>query len=131
MPGLITEGFQPVLLLADITREHVLVHQQDGSWRMVGYIDFGDAMVGHPDYELVAPGLEIAGSNPELLRALLLASGYPEKSFDEALCRRLMAYTLIHRYVDLTSVLTAVPQAQNAANLDEFARLVWQVYPTD
>lgn len=127
--NLINETFRPVLILADITQEHVFIDQRDGMWRMVGYVDFGDAMVGHPDYELVAPGLEIAGGNPELLRALLLAAGYHETAFDETFCRRLMAYTLIHRFVDLTSVLSAVPGAQKAANLDELAGLVWPVCP--
>ena len=124
---LIHEAFQPVLLLADITREHIFVEQHGREWRMVGYLDFGDSMVGHPDYELVAPGLEIAAGNPAILRVLLLAIGYSENNFDETFCRRLMAYTLMHRFIDLTSVLLSVPQAREAANLDELARLVWPV----
>jgi hygromycin-B 7''-O-kinase len=127
LEGMIDQDFQPVLLLADITREHVFVDRRDGRWQMVGYLDFGDAMIGHPDYEMVAPGLEIGAGNPGLLRSLLLAAGYPENSLDGALCRRLMAYTLIHRYVDLATVLLLMPQAQNAANLEELAQLVWPV----
>ena len=82
-------------------------------------------MIGHPDYEMVAPGLEIAGGNPDLLRPLLTAAGYPENTHNQRLSRRLMAYTLIHRYVDLAAVISMVPQARKAANLDELASLVW------
>jgi hygromycin-B 7''-O-kinase len=92
---------------------------------MTGYLDFGDAMIGHPDYEMVAPGLEIAGSDPGLLRTLLLAAGYPKQDLDQKLSHRLMAYTLIHRFVDLTSVLSLLPEARKAANLAELAQLVW------
>ena len=125
LDGFIDQPFQPVLLLADITREHVFVDRSDRKWRMVGYLDFGDAMLGHPDYEMVAPGLEIAGGDPELLRSLLTAAGYPENTLDQNLSRRLMAYTLVHRFVDLAAVLSLIPHASSAANLDELAHLVW------
>ena len=129
LAGSINQPFQPVLLMADITREHVFVKCSDRKWRMVGYLDFGDAMLGHPDYEMVAPGLEIAGGDPELLRSLLVAVGYPENTLDQSLSRRLMAYTLIHRYVDLAAVISLIPQARSAANLDELALLVWPLSP--
>ena len=82
-------------------------------------------MLGHPDYEIVAPGLEIAGGDPDILRTLLLAAGYPEKDLDQSLCRRLMAYTLVHRYIDLTSIISLIPQASDAISLPELADLVW------
>jgi hygromycin-B 7''-O-kinase len=125
LEGILNRDFQPVLLLADITREHVFVDYRDRKWQVVGYLDFGDAMLGHPDYEMVAPGLEIAGGDPDFLRCLLIATGYAENTLDLSLSRQLMAYTLIHRYVDLATVLSMVPQARNAANLDELAHLVW------
>ena len=127
LAGLRGESFAPVLLMADITQEHVFVARRDGWWRVVGYVDFGDALVGHPDYELLAPGLDIARGDRELLRALLLAAGYPESALDQAFCRRLMAYTLVHRYVKLADVLDMTPQAHTAASLEELARMVWPV----
>ena len=127
---LFEENFEPVLLLADITREHVFVDWRDGQWQMVGYVDFGDAMVGHPDYELIAPGLEIAGGDPIVLRTLLLAAGYSETRLNQVFGRRLMAYTLLHRFVDLASVLSAVPQARTAESLDELAQLIWPLPPS-
>jgi hygromycin-B 7''-O-kinase len=128
VPELPSEHFEPVLLLADMTDEHVLVTEHGGSWRAVSYVDFGDAMVGHPDYELVAPGLTVAAGDGRLLRALLVAAGYPESRLNEALGRRLMAYTLLHRYVRLDDILTLVPRAREAGSLEELARTLWPVW---
>ncbi|MCD6291262.1 MAG: aminoglycoside 3'-phosphotransferase/choline kinase family protein [Anaerolineae bacterium] len=122
-----SEEFQPTLLLADITREHVLVSKNDGVWEVTSYVDFGDAMVGHPDYELIAPGLDIARGDRDILQALLLAAGYPESTLNEVLRQRLMAYTLMHRYVRLADVIAAIPHARNATGLEELAHIIWPV----
>jgi hygromycin-B 7''-O-kinase len=123
----LAECFEPVLLLADITAEHVFVSKDGGSWRVVGYVDFGDAFLGHPDYELVAPGLDIARGDGRLLRALLLGAGYSESDLNGELSRRLMAYTLVHRYVKLKDLMTVVPQAREATRLEELAQVLWPV----
>jgi hygromycin-B 7''-O-kinase len=123
----LAEDFEPVLLLADITDEHVLVSQDGGSWRVVGYVDFGDAFLGHPDHELVAPGLSIARGDRRLLRALLLGAGYSEPDLNKELRRRLMAHTLVHQYLKLEDVMTVVPQARRATSLEELARILWPV----
>jgi hygromycin-B 7''-O-kinase len=121
------EPFGPALLLADITAEHVLLSKKDESWQVVGYVDFGDAFLGHPDYELVAPGLDIGRGEGHLLRALLLGAGYSASDLTEELCHRLMAYTLVHRYLKLKDVMTTVPQARRATGLEELAHLLWPV----
>lgn len=121
------ESFRPTLVLADITDEHVLVSDRGGSWSVTSYVDFGDSMVGQPDYELVAPGLCIARGDRGLLRTLLLAVGYTEQDLGEALRRRLMAYTLIHRYLKLGDLTTAIPEARGAGGLEDLARILWPV----
>ncbi len=126
-PPLYDEGFRPVLLLADITDEHVYVSERDGRWRMTGYLDFGDAMLGHPDYEMVAPGIDIARCDAGILRALLLASGYDASRLDDALRHRLMAYTLLHRYVNLKEIMGFFPETRDAATLEELAHALWPV----
>ena len=123
----LSERFEPVLLLADITDEHVLVSKDGGPWRVVGYVDFGDAFVGHPDYELVAPGLVIARGEGQLLRALLLGAGYSESDLNEELRHRLMACTLVHQYVKLKDLMAAFPEARRATGLEELARVLWPV----
>jgi hygromycin-B 7''-O-kinase len=125
--SLLNKKFDPVLLLSDITLEHVFVQEKSGNWKMTGYLDFGDAMVGHPDYEIIAPGLEFAAGNPELLQTLLLAAGYHSDELDESLVHRLMAYTLLHRYVELNDVLSLIPRAKNAPSLQELSRIIWPI----
>jgi hygromycin-B 7''-O-kinase len=124
LPPLYEPGFRPVLLCADVTDEHVLVGERAGRWAFTGYIDFGDAMLGHPLYEFAAPGCCLTRGLPELQRALLCAYGFEEGELTQTLSDRLMAYTLLHRYIRISDLLgmfgPAVP-----ADLDELQRMLW------
>ena len=99
------EPFDPVLLCADLTDEHVMLCKRDGEWRFSGVIDFGDAMVGHPLYEFAAPACSITRGNPVLLTQLLLSYGFVKDDLTEALAERLLAYTLLHRYIDIQELI--------------------------
>ncbi len=105
LPPLFEPDFQPVLLNADVTDEHVLVSRREGGWEMTGFIDFGDSMLGHPHYEFAAPGCCITRSSPDLQRAMLLAYGYSMDQLDEALSEKLMGYTLIHIFINIPDLL--------------------------
>ncbi len=105
IPPLFEPGFKPVLLSADVTDEHILVSQLGGRWELTGFVDFGDAMLGHPHYDFVAPGCSITRSSSDLQRAMLLAYGYPEDQLDETMARQLMAYTLIHGFINIPELL--------------------------
>ena len=118
-------AFPPVLLLSDITREHVMVDRAGDSWRLVGYVDFGDAMIGPREYELVAPGVEMVRGDRELLRELLVASGYNDDQLNEELEHRLMTCTLLHRYLTLPDLMSLIPEARAATSVDELAGIVW------
>ena len=124
LPPLFEPGFQPVLLSADVTDEHILVSQRDGKWDMTGYIDFGDAMLGHPHYEFAAPGCCITHGSPRLQRAMMLAYGYPEDQLDADLADRLMAYTLIHRYINVPDLLKMLDLPQTVS-LEHIKRVLW------
>ncbi len=132
-PGLFTPGFKPVLLSADITDEHLLVTQGGGRWTLTGFIDMGDAMLGHPLYEFVAPGCLIARGGSHLLRIMLQAYGYSDAQLTSQLSRQLMAYTLIHRYVKIRDLLDILnlQYLVNAAPPDivhplaELERVLW------
>jgi hygromycin-B 7''-O-kinase len=125
----IATGFRPALLLADITGEHVLLSGAGGAWDVAGCVDFGDAMLGDPDYEIVAPGTGIAAGDRHLLRTLLLTAGYREHDFAEPLRRRLMAYTLMHLYAGVEDLRRTVPDALAAGSIEELARVLWPVAP--
>jgi hygromycin-B 7''-O-kinase len=124
LPSLLEPEFQPVLLSADVTDEHVLVGKRDGRWELTGYIDFGDAMVGHPYYEFVAPGCCITYSSARLRRAMLLGYGFSEAQLDERLSERLMAYTLTHRFIDVPYLLTLF-EPRHIEHLDDLRSALW------
>jgi hygromycin-B 7''-O-kinase len=124
LPPLFEPGFQPVLLSADVTDEHVLVSLRDGKWDMTGYIDFGDAMLGHPHYEFAAPGCCITHGSPRLQRAMALAYGYGEDQLNADLADRLMAYALIHRYINVPELLEMLDLPQSVG-LDHIKRVLW------
>jgi hygromycin-B 7''-O-kinase len=112
LPPLFEPGFEPVLLSADVTDEHILVGQRGGHWEVTGYIDFGDAMLGHPHYEFAAPGCSITRGSPRLQRAMLRAYGYSEAELNGELALRLMAYTLLHRFINLPELLNLFGDCQ-------------------
>jgi len=124
LPPLFEPGFQAVLLSADVSDEHLMVSERGGRWEVTGYIDFGDAMLGHPYYEFVAPGCSIARGSPDLLRAMLLAYGYSEEWLNATLSKQLMAYTLLHRFVNVPDLL-GLFDAQRPTSFAELKDKLW------
>ncbi len=124
LPPLYEPGFQPVLLSADITDEHLLVRECGGRWQLTGFIDFGDAMLGHPHYDFVAPGCSVTRGSPALLRAMLLAYGYTEDQLNATLTDQLMAYTLIHRFVTIPDLLELF-DSERPGSFEELKRRLW------
>ncbi|MHC4959624.1 MAG: phosphotransferase family protein [Planctomycetota bacterium] len=98
--------FEPVLLHADVTDDHILLSEQDGRWEVTGLIDFGDAMAGHRDYEFIAPLAFYTLGEPALSRRLVEAYGLdptPE------LADRLTTYCLLHKFGKLDQLLERAP----------------------
>ncbi len=123
--GLDRPGEPPVLLHADLTHEHVLLEMRGGEWEISGYLDFGDAFVGPREYELPAPGLLIVRGEAGPLAALVSGAGIREEALGPGLRRRLMAYTLLHRYADLEWIRHWIPGAERARDLDALAECFW------
>jgi hygromycin-B 7''-O-kinase len=124
LPPLFEPEFQPVLLNADVTNEHVLVSRRDGQWELTGFIDFGDAMLGHLCYEFVAPGCTITRGASGLQRAMLLAYGYSEDELNATLADQLMGYTLLHRYVRISD-LSKLFDSKQPRSLEDIKRGLW------
>ncbi len=106
----------PVLLHCDLTHDHFLVQvdpetsaEASGRYRLTGLIDFGDAMMAHPLYEMGAPLTFLTAQEPELRLALLTAYGFgeacQEASRREALEQQLFCLWLLHRFVNVPYTL--------------------------
>jgi hygromycin-B 7''-O-kinase len=96
---------EPVLLHTEVVSEHLLVSPD---LVLSGLFDFEPAMRGAPEYEFVATGIFVAGGDRAAHRALLDSYGCER---DEALPRRLLAYTLLHRYSNLPWYLKEMPES--------------------
>lgn len=123
LPPLYEPGFLPVVLHADLTEENVFVGCFGGRWKITGVIDYGDAMLGHPHYDLACPGCFVTRGSIARQRALLLTFGLPEATLDADLARRLLAYTLLHRYIRLADLVGGA--APGPRPLEALQRELW------
>lgn len=110
--------FSPVLLHADITADHALLSRTVTGWRITGLIDFGDAMMGHPFYEFIAPLAFYCFGHPPASRALLDGYGL---DLTPKLADRLTTYCLLHKFGRIGVFLARHP----VTNGPEFHRALW------
>ncbi len=119
---LVDQTHPPRLLHCDLNADHVLGEYVEGQWLPSGVIDFGDARVGAPTYELVALHLGLFRGNKTLLDAALSAYADPLLLVD--LPRRAMAYTLLHEF----NVLEGMhEQIQAIPTLEDLAEHIWNI----
>jgi hygromycin-B 7''-O-kinase len=107
------------LLHGDLHHEHALVERDGDRWNLVGVIDFGDAVIGHPEYDLVTPAFFVAGPDRGALLAMFDAMGFV---CDERSSRRLAAWSALHQYNALARFL---PANHRADALDELRARYW------
>lgn len=118
----------PVVLHGDIVGNHVLV--EDG--RLVGLIDWGDAMAGDPHLELIQPHRDMFGGDKGLLRAFLDGAGWtPGEDF----ARQALAFGLRrqaiglaqHHTIDVFEPIAARFPLTEIATLDDLAALLFEL----
>jgi hygromycin-B 7''-O-kinase len=117
--------FRPRLLNCDITEDHVLLSRVGGRWEITGWIDFGDARVGDPEYEWVAVGLGALASEVDVIRRFLTAYGW--EWWGEAFNRRMLAWSLLHLFSDMRPFLERLGGADRVRDLEELRRWLWHV----
>lgn len=106
------------LVHADLTEDHVFV-EVAGRPRLVGVIDWADAAVTDPYYELVALHLGAFRADKALLSAFLSGYGWP---MGEDFVGRAMAATLSHQFDVLRQV---VGDVADVASIGELAERLW------
>lgn len=116
---------KPVILTGEYTPMNFLVKQKAGVWHIHGLIDFGDSMLGLPEYDLLGPGAFLIQGDKILLREFLSAYGYSSEQMTKALSHKLTALMLLHRYSRLSVQIRIDNWESKVKNLDDLEKLVW------
>jgi hygromycin-B 7''-O-kinase len=122
---LFPQDFKPTMLCGDWHQHHLLVTEQRGRWKLCGLFDFDDAQIGFHEYDLASVGLFMTYGQSELLQTFLLEYGYASKDLNESLTRRLMAYSLLHRYRKLNWIQKELVRKPSIASLEELAQAIY------
>lgn len=122
---ILSEIKKPVILTGEYTPMNFLVKQVDGIWHISGLIDFGDAMLGLPEYDLLGPGAFLIQGDKQLLRVFLMAYGYLPHEMTERLSHQLTALLLIHKYSNLNIQVRIPNWKEKVQNLEDLENLVW------
>ena len=116
---------KPVILTGEYTPMNCLVKKVDGIWHISGLIDFGDAMLGLPEYDLLGPGAFLIQGDKQLLRTFLMAYGYVPHEMTSMLSHQLTALMLLHQYSNL-NIQVRIPNWKNrVSSLKDLENLVW------
>lgn len=116
---------KPVLLTGEYTPMNFLVKQVNSVWHISGLIDFGDAMLGLAEYDLLGPGAFLIQGDKQLLQAFLMAYGYLPDELTALLSYQLTALMLLHKYSNL-NIQIRVPDWQDKVHsLKDLENIVW------
>ncbi|MSP53538.1 MAG: aminoglycoside phosphotransferase family protein [Gammaproteobacteria bacterium] len=115
----------PVLLTGEYTPMNFLVTQTDGRWHISGLFDFGDAMLGLAQYDLLGPGAFLIQGDKELMKAFLMAYGYKSNELTATLSQHLTALDLLHQYSDLDKQIRINNWQSKVNGLKDLENLLW------
>lgn len=105
-----------VFLHTEAMSDHFMVNKIDAEYSITGIIDFEPAMWGNSEYEFAAVGLFLSVGNKDIFRQFLHGYGVmPDSQFH----RRIMAYTILHRYANLPWFMTFMPNENSIEKLAE------------
>ena len=109
-------------LHTELMRDHLLVAEKEGKWHFTGLFDFAETMALPVEYEFPSVGLFVTMGDKGLFRRFLGAYGYDASQLNFQLSRRLLAYTLLHRYANLNWYLSFKAPPKGVGELDDLAR---------
>ncbi len=116
---------KPVILTGEYTPMNFLVNQEGGIWHIHGLIDFGDSMLGLPEYDLLGPGAFLIQGDKILLREFLSAYGYLPEEMTNELSYKLTALMLLHRYSRLNAQIRIKNWEKKVKSLYDLEKIVW------
>jgi hygromycin-B 7''-O-kinase len=115
----------PVILTGEYIPENFLLADDGGEWRIAGLIDFGDAMTGFREYDLLGPSAFMAAGRAGRVKGLFDGFGVSRADVGFALKRRLMALMLLHRASDPVRHICIEGWQERADDLAELQDLIW------
>lgn len=116
---------KPLLLTGEYTPMNLLVKQVHDVWHIDGLIDFGDSMLGLPEYDLLGPGAFLIQGDKLLLREFLTSYGYDANTLTPALSQQLMSLMLLHKYSNLNVQIRIKDWKSKVQNLKDLENLIW------
>jgi hygromycin-B 7''-O-kinase len=116
---------KPVILTGEYTPMNFLVEQIASVWHISGLIDFGDAMLGLPEYDLLGPSAFLIQGNKQLLREFLTAYGYSPHELTNRLSHQLTVLMLLHQYSNLNIQVRITNWKDKVNSLKDLENLVW------
>lgn len=116
---------KPVILTGEYTPMNLLVKQIDRVWHINGLIDFGDAMLGLPQYDLLGPGAFLIQGDKRLLREFLVAYGYSANQLTSELSHQLTALMLLHQFSNLNVQIRIQDWQNKVTSMEDLEQLVW------
>jgi hygromycin-B 7''-O-kinase len=88
----------PMLVHADLTPEHVLLHRVNGLWRVCGILDVADAMLAPAELDATVPMLDIFRGRRNPQQRLLREAGIALTAEGERFSLLFMAISLLHPF---------------------------------
>lgn len=122
---LVPDAPEPALLTGEYIPENFLLTRGADGWRLSGLIDFGDAMTGYCEYDLLGPSVFMGGADPARIDALLSSYGYGPDARTPTLRRRLLALYLMHRFSEPTRQIRIPGWESHVRTLDDLGALLW------
>jgi hygromycin-B 7''-O-kinase len=114
----------PTFMHGDITGDHVFCRIMEGHWEIKGLIDYGDALVGDPAFELIALHLDAFRCDKRLLAAYLNSYGVSHSEW-HGMVKHIMSLTLLHQFDVLSIVRKHHPQITQFNTVEDLAECLW------
>jgi hygromycin-B 7''-O-kinase len=123
--ALLPTNIEPVILTGEYTPFNLLVEERADGWEFTGMIDFGDAMIGHHEYDLLGPAVFLGEGSADLVRCLLRGYGLSHPEHDRSLRGRLMALQILHRYSNFEFQVRIDGWKSRAADIGALSELLF------
>jgi hygromycin-B 7''-O-kinase len=110
------------LLTGEYTPFNLLFNKENNKWKLTGVIDFADSFLGDHEYDLLGPILFMFNGNQELTYSFLISYGFLEEELNDSLRKKLMIYTILHRFSNLNYYISKNPKAVNVERYEELSK---------